>query len=361
LLVKMNFSRPKSKDHSRSNISNSSSNNTATPKASALMQWFPKATGLMLQKMACGCSGDMNINDHIVAEDDEHDMFDDVSVLDSHFYEGDYEHYEHYDYKHEQQQQQQQYKDHAAPVKKFKSKSSSSQQQQHQPPLPAVYHLSEGSGGQVSHHAPLNGNGHSNSNTKNTSTSCKPRSSRKSPVSPVPSYATASTATMQTFEDVDLDDEHDDDRDYHDYHHENDNNDDEEEEEVRSTASTQVISHLLKATQSPKSTTTSRSPNNNGNANANANAVSPNLHPYRASEIPTSGDAYRVLLRMPPRQPQSQSQSKPLPPPSLHSLPRNSNLRPRVRSTPARHNQRDLDLDLPPLPRLKLQQPELSC
>jgi hypothetical protein len=277
------------------------------------MEWFPKATGFVLQKMACGCSGD--INDHILAEEDEHDMFDDVSVLDSRFYEGASRRHDHNDYSYEQQQQQQQHDyEHEqtqqhAPGTKSKSSSRSSQQQQ------PVYHLSDVGHGLVSHHAsPF---------SIPTSSSC----SRKSPVSPVPSYATASTATMQTFEDVDIDDsDHD-----HDHHsHE----DEEEEEEVRSTASTQVISHLLKL-QTPSKY--SRHP---------PNVISPNNGDPRNPEIPTSGDAYRVLLRMPPRQP--------LPPhPSLHSLPRNSNIRPRVRSTPARHNQRDLG-DLPPLPTMAL-------
>ena len=279
----MNFSRSKSND---------SSSTSATPTTTALMQWFPKATGFMLQKLACGCSGD--INDHILAEDDEHDMFDDVSVLDSRFYEGASRRY-----------------DQHAPGQKFESSLSSPSRSSQQQP---VYHLSA-----LSHDAPLN---------IHTTTSCS-SSSRKTPVSPVPSYATASTATMQTFEDVDIDDEHDHCHDHH-FH-------EEEEEEVQSNASTQVISHLLKP-QTPPSKCSRRTPN----------VVSPDgdLH---HSESPTSGDAYRVLLRMPPRKLQTES-SLQLPDPSLLSLPRNSNIRPRVRSTPARYNQRDVLGDAPSLP-----------
>lgn len=287
----MNFSRSKSND---------SSSTSATPTTTALMEWFPKATGFMLKKLACGCSG--NINDHIIAEDDEHDMFDDVSVLDGRFYEG----------------ASRRYDQHAPGQMSESSLTSPSRFSQQQP----VYHLSA-----LSHDAPLN---------IHTSTSCSSSSnSRKTPVSPVPSYATASTCTMQTFEDVDIDDEHDQCHDHHHFH-------EEEEEEVQSTASTQVISHLLKQ-QTPLNKYSRRTPN----------VVTPDGD----HQIPSSsGDAYRVLLRMPPRKLQfepsssQQQQQQQLPDPSLLSLPRNSNIRPRVRSTPARYNQRDVLGDAPPFP-----------
>jgi hypothetical protein len=291
----MTFSRSKS---------NESSSSTATPTTTALLQWFPKATGFMLQKMACGCSGD--INEHIVAEDDEHDMFDDVSVLDGRFHEGASRRYDH------AQEHEHEYM-YAPGTESKSSLSSRSSQQQPEP----VYHLSEDEHGRVSDHAPL---------PIRTRTSCTTSSSRKSPVSPVPSYATASTVTMQTFEDIDIDDDDD-----HEHRHNHQFHED-EEEEVQSTASTQVISHLLKLQTPSKS------------SRHYPNVVSPNDQDHHASEIPRSGDAYRVLLRMPPRQlelPQN---------PSLHSLPRNSNIRPRVRSTPSARRNPTYLIDLPSFP-----------